>query len=71
VERILLMRDDIPKPVKKQIVSACSEQWHQRNGTTVGGLAGAAKALGGATLATAEMIQDGIKLALSKNRWFG
>jgi exocyst complex component 3 len=71
VERILLMRDDIPKPVKKQIVSACSEQWHTRNGTTAGGLAGAAKALGGATLATASMIQDGIKLAISKGRWFG
>jgi exocyst complex component 3 len=70
VERILAMRDDIPKPVKKQIVHACAEQWHHRNGTTAGGLAGAAAALGGATLATAAAISEAIKAA-SKSRWFG
>jgi exocyst complex component 3 len=71
VERILAMREDIPKPVKKQIVHSCSEQWHARNGTVSGGLAAAAAALGGATAATAAAIQDAIKVAVSRSRWFG
>ncbi len=71
VERILALRDDIPKPVKKQIVHACHEQWAERTGAAAGGLAAAAQALGGATAATAAAIQDAIKVALSRNRWFG
>ena len=70
VERILALRDDIPKPVKKTIVSACAEQWHHRNGTTAGGLAAAAAALGGATAATAAAIHEAITKA-AKGRWFG
>ena len=71
VERILMLRDDIPKPVRKQIVSACHEQWAAKTGAHTGGLAVIGAAIGGATSATAEAIQSAVKLAMSRNKWFG
>ncbi len=66
-----MLRDDIPKPVKKQIVHACHEQWAARTGAATTGLAVIGAAIGGATSATAEAIQNAIKIAMSRNRWFG
>ena len=70
VERIMVLRDDIPKAVKKQIANACHEQWAQRMGVQTGGLAVIGAAIHQTTSATAEAIQNAIKLA-TKSRWFG
>ena len=68
VERIMVLRDDIPKAVKKQIVAACHDQWALRTGAQTGGLAVIGAAIHMTTSATAEAIQNAIKQ--TKSRWF-
>lgn len=80
VERILALREDVPKAVRKQVAAACVAQWEEKQGLGPHGLAAVGAAVGGAAAAIGGAVAQGTSavgvaiaeaVARTRGRFFG